>query len=520
MEKIQLGKFLSRKKRLAEDVEVLTAAERVRRCFEELGPTFVKLGQLLASRPDLVPEEYVLEFSKLHDRVQSLDFSIVQKLLQDELGLENFKKLVWIDPEPIGSASIAQVHQARLITGEEVVLKVQRPGITKTIEEDLGVLYMIAELIAKYLPETRPYDPESIVNEFFKTLELETNFIVEANNMRRFQENFKTDLELKIPKVFWELTTERILVQEALKGIPLSQDASLRQPDVDPHVVIGKALKIYLKMVFVDGLFHGDLHAGNFFIFPSNKLGLVDFGVVGRLNHKTKRSIASMLLALSKEDYERLAYEYVDLALFTEKINTDRFARDLRDLIAPYFGLNLKNVNLGKLLLSSASIAARHHLVVPSELMMFFKSIISIEGLGYKIDPAFDFLKSSLEFAGELASTNMEPANLMQGWAQVARESKNLIYSFPREVSFLLRKLNSPDHAFRFELKEKKEIFKVWENSFQLVFLGIIIGFCILSASILSLRSSMGNLSELPSLSYLIFGFGAALMIWALRKWK
>ncbi len=170
----------------------------------------------------------------------------------------------------------------------------------------------------------------------------------EANNIRRFLENFKDHEDIKIPKVYFDYTTERVLVMEALPGIPLSQEGALAQEHIDPNEVIRRALKAYLKMVFEDGLFHGDLHAGNFFVLPHNQIGLIDFGVVGRLNTKTQTAVANMLLALSKEDYERMAYEYVDLAPFTDRVHVDLFAKDLRELIAPYFGLTLEKCELGK----------------------------------------------------------------------------------------------------------------------------------------------------------------------------
>lgn len=479
--------------------------------FEELGPTFVKLGQLLATRPDLVPEDYVTEFSKLHDRVQPLPFETIKNVLQEEFGADLDRMFTFIDPEPLGSASIAQVHKATLASGADVVIKVQRPGIIQTINDDLNVLYMLAELLERYIPETRTYNPVAIVDEYFKTLELETNFIAEANNLRRFGQNFASDEGVKIPHVYLEHTTERILVMEALHGIPLSNDEALRKPGVDPQLLIRRGLRAYLKMVFVDGLFHGDLHAGNFFVMDDSRIGLIDFGVVGRLNSKTQNAIASMLLALSREDYERVAHEYVDLAPFTDRVNVDLFARELRDLIAPYYGLTLKNVNLGKLLMSSASIAARHHLRVPTELMMFFKSIVSIEGLGRRIDRNFDFLQSALEFAGEIAKHQMDPQRILHDFTQVARESRNFLNALPRQLSFFLRKLNSPDHALRFEMKGLDELKRAVEVSFNLLFLGIIMAALILSASLMAHQPSLTTVAGLPTLSFVLYVLAGAL---------
>ncbi len=485
--------------------------ERMRMSFEELGPTFVKLGQLLATRPDLVPEDYVTEFEKLHDRVQTLPFEVIEGVLKEEFGNSLYQKFESIDPEPLGSASIAQVHRARLSTGQKVVIKVQRPGIIETINDDLNVLYLLADLLKKYIPETRPYNPTGIVDEYFKTLELETNFVVEANNIRRFQENFANNEEIKIPEVYFDYTTERVLVMEALPGIPLSQEGSLLQENIDPNEVIRIGLKAYLKMVFEDGLFHGDLHAGNFFVLPNNKIGLIDFGVVGRLNGRTQASIANMLLALAKEDYERLAYEYVDLAPFTDKVNVDLFAKDLRELIAPYFGLTLKNVNLGKILMKSSGIAARHHIQVPTDLMLFFKSIVAIEGMGRKIHKDFDFLQYSMQFAEELAKNQFGPSRFMNDMSQMARESKMFINALPRQLNFFLRKINSPDHAFHLKIGEIKELKRAVESSFNLLFLGVIIASLILSASFIFVHNTENHIAGMPTMSFIGYLIAGAL---------
>ena len=483
-ERIKLGQFILSRINTKSDMENYTVAERVRMSFEELGPTFIKLGQLLATRPDLVPEDFVAEFEKFHDQVNPLPFDVIEKVLKEEFGDNLYEYFQSFDPTPVGSASIAQVHRAVLKNGTEVVIKVQRPGIVHTINEDLNVLYFLAGLIDTYIDEARHFNPLGIVDEYFKTLDLETNFVVEANNIRRFSQNFASDLHIKIPQVYFEFTTERVLTMQALTGIPVSVEGALSQPGVTREELVRRGLKAYLKMVFSDGLFHGDLHAGNFFVMPNNEIGLIDFGVVGRLNQRIQSAIANMLLALSNEDYERMAYEYIDIAPFSENVNVDLFAKELRDLIAPYYGLTSKNVNLGKLLLKSSSIAARHHLQVPTELMLYFKSLVSIEGLGKKILKDFDFLGQSMEFASELVKHQYEPEKMMFDLNQLARESKALISSLPRQLNFLLRKVNSPNYAMKMQIPEMIELRKSVVNSSNLLFLGLIIGSLLLSGSL------------------------------------
>ena len=514
VERLNLDSFLTSSSKPSEEKELLTIPQRLRLSFEELGPTFVKFGQLLATRPDLVPDEYIQEMSLLHDQVQELDFATIESVLIEEFGSHWRSKFQSFDEKPIGAASIAQVHKAVMINGDHVVLKIQRPGIVQKINDDLNVLYFIAELLEKYIPETRAFNPVGMVDEYFRTLELETNFVVEGNNIRRMKENFKDDTNMVIPKVYFELTTERVLVMEELKGKPLSKVDSLHAMGIDPDDIVKKGLKAYLKMVFVDGFFHGDLHAGNFFIMPENKIGLIDFGVVGRLNSKTQAAIVNMLLALSKEDYTRLAYEYVDLAPFSESVNVDLFAKDLQAVIAPYYGLTLKNVNSGKILMASAGVAASQGLIVPTEMMLFFKSIISIEGLGAKISKDFDFLAFTLSQVGEVAQSFFQPVKMANEASLLFRESKNFLSALPRQLNLLFRRMNSPDYHTKIQIDGLPNLQKTISNSFHLLFLGLIIGALILASSLIyALSGSIPNLwivYGIPGFSligYILAGF-------------
>lgn len=513
VERTNLGNFLTSSAKAQAEQEQLSVPTRLRQSFEQLGPTFVKLGQLMASRPDLVPSDFIEEMTLLQDQVQPLDFSIVEQVLVEELGADYRKHFVSIDEKPLGSASIAQVHRAILIGGRHVVLKVQRPGIVAVINDDLNVLYFIAEMLEKYIPEIRPFNPLGMIDEYFKTLELETNFVVEANNIRKFRENFKNEQNILIPEVHFDFVTERVLVMDELQGRRLSQEGALQQEGVNADDVLKNGFRAYLKMVFLDGFFHGDLHAGNFFVFPFNKVGLIDFGVVGRLNSKTQASIVNMLLALSKEDYTRLAYEYVDLAPFTDKVNVDLFAKELQTLISPYYGLSMKHVNIGKILMSSSSVAARHGLSVPTELMLFFKSIVSIEGLGQRVAADFDFLNYALSMVGELASHQFQPAKFADEAQILLRESRGFLNSLPRQLNLILRRMNSPDYKTRLHIEGVDELKRSIEISFNLLFLGIIIAALILASSMVYPHPAEWVVAGMPGISLLGYITAGALGI-------
>ena len=282
-----------------EHLSNLSVSERICMSFEQLGPTFVKLGQLLSTRPDLIPHEWTEDLKKLQNQVQPVDFEAIETSLTDHFGsLEDI--FISFNKTPIASASMSQVYSATLKENhQEVVVKVRRPDILECITKDLNALYALALLLEKYVPESRIYNPTGIVDEFFKTIQLEANFMVEANNIVKFQKNFKDNLTVKIPKVFLDLSGEQILVMEKLKGFPLSHKDSLKQEGIDPHVFLKRSVKMFSKMVFRDSFFHGDLHAGNIFVLPDNRIGIVDFGLVGRLNKHTKQSITNICIVFS-----------------------------------------------------------------------------------------------------------------------------------------------------------------------------------------------------------------------------
>lgn len=475
----KLGRFVINRF-TSKDVEHLSVPERVRMSFEELGPTFVKLGQLLATRPDLIPPEFSEEFKKLHDQVAGIPFEEIEKILTTHFGAPLAEIFAAFDQTPLAAASIAQVHRARLKDGKSVVVKVQRPGIDRVMQDDLQILRVLAELADRYIPEIRAYNPKGIVEEFGRSMEFETNFVIEANNVRRFQANFRNDPDIKIPEVYSEYTGRRVLVLEALDGIPMSHSNALKQEGLDREAVLKRGMKAYMKMVYSDGLFHGDLHAGNVLLMPDSRLGLIDFGIVGRLNRKTQTAIANMFLALAEEDYDRLAYMYVDLAPFTDRVDVDQFARDIRDLIAPYFGLTMKNVNLGRLLMDSTAVASRHGLVLPAELVMFFKSIVSLEGMGRMILRDFDFLTYSLEFAKEIVLVKMEPKRMFSDASVLARDVNSLVAFLPRQIKQVLRRLNDPDFAVQIRSSDLKALRRSVDRSAWVIFWGLIISATIL----------------------------------------
>ncbi|MBU6154721.1 MAG: hypothetical protein KGP28_10505 [Bdellovibrionales bacterium] len=438
----------------AETNETRSLGERMRLAFQELGPTFVKLGQVLSMRPDLIPENVIEELVKLQDQVAPMPFEVVQEVLNRELGFKvqsNFKE---INSAPLGSASIGQVHEAILVTGERVVIKVLRPGIRKVIETDISLLTLLAEMFEKYFPELRVLNPKIFVEEFFKTLQFELDFKIEANNIEKIKKNSEKFPDLVFPKVYHHLSTHEILVLERFEGIRLNdKDAVLKAP-VDREKIATLGARAFLYSVLKYGLFHGDLHGGNLFILPGDRLGVIDFGIVGRLSQKSRDQLVTMVWALTQEDYETLCYTYAELGSSDGSIDFDGFQREVRNTLSPYLGLNLNDVNSGRVLIEATKIAAKYDIRVPGDWMLVFRAILTMEGMGRLLDPKFDMIAMGEELIVDLVKIQMSPARLKGEAFKISKDLISLLEMLPRNLRWAIRKFAKNDYAIEFKSQE------------------------------------------------------------------
>jgi ubiquinone biosynthesis protein len=446
-QRMRLRRFLPRGS--ARAVQAIPAPVRLRRAFETLGTTFVKLGQLLASRPDLVPEAFVAELEKLQDHVAPVPFSEIRSVLESELGgpIEEF--FASFEEKAMAAASIAQVHGAVLRDGSRVAVKVQRPGVERIIENDVSILRNIAVLLERYVPEIRTFNPTGIVDELFRSMVFETDFRVEANNIRRIGTNLAGMEGVAVPKVHTKLTTKRVLVLERFDGVRLSEREKLAASNVDAARIVRVGADAFFHMVLRDGIFHADPHAGNLFILPDGRLGFIDFGIVGRLSRRVQDACISMFVALVDEDYETLANEYLNLCPATGRTDVVLLQKDLMDTISPFVGMPLGEVNAGMLLLRSTSIAVRHHLSVPRELLLLFKAIFTIEALGKRLEPNFDILEIGHRLARQAVTSRYNPERLTHDAIVFGRDVQGLLQTAPRLLRRFVRDWSSNDFAFR-----------------------------------------------------------------------
>lgn len=454
MNRMKLSSFLPDRQREDPALKKLPLPLRLRIAFEKLGPGFVKLGQLMASRPDLIPEPFVLEFSKLQDQVAPIPFSAIKQQVEKELGKSIEEIFSDFDEAPLAAASIAQVHSATLKSGQVVAVKVQRPEIDKLLHTDISILRGLASLLEHYIPETQPFNPVGLVEEFFQTILYELDFRIEANNIRKIRNQLQHSKRVIIPEVFSEFSSQKVLVLEKFEGIRFSDRERILSQGIDPKSIIEAGADAFFQMVMRHGLFHGDLHAGNLFVLADGRIGIIDFGIVGRLSRRVQDSIISMFIAIMDEDYETLAVEYVTLCSPDGETDLLQLQKDLMDTISPYIGLVLGEVNVGKLLLQSTSIAAKHHLKVPRELMLLFKAIMTVDGLAKTLDPDFDILQLGNRLAKEVVASRYSKERVTKDLLILARDLQDTLETFPKLLKRFLRRW--AQNGFAVEVSQKE----------------------------------------------------------------
>lgn len=399
--------------------------QRLRMALEELGPTFVKLGQVLSTRPDLFPPAYIAELAKLQDTVPPAPWEPVRALLETELGPveEIFAAL---DPEPLAAASLAQVHAATLHDGSEVVVKIQRPNVEAAVSVDLDILADTARLLQTRTPLGEIYDLPGIVEEFATTLRAELNFYSEGYNADRFRANFADEPYLYIPRVYWEYTTRRVLVLKRIRGIKIDDIQALDAAGYDRYRIGLHAARMIIKEVLGDGFFHADPHPGNFVVMAGEVIGAMDFGMVGYLSRRMRTNLIRLYIATVRLDEEAVVDELVRMGVVGGAVDRMGLQHDIGRLLRKYQGMPLKAIHARDVMEEAMPIAFRHRLRVPSELWLLGKTLAMMEGVGLKLAPDFDifavFQPYVRRFIREMASPRTWTPSVLKGledWIQL-----------------------------------------------------------------------------------------------------
>lgn len=457
LEMLGLADMVVRSRRLFRrtkpDIAKLTAAERMRLALEELGPTFVKLGQILSTRPDVIPHAFVREFEKLQDNVPSFPFEEVLAQITEELGGPVEQFFAEIDPTPLAAASIAQVHRARLKTGEEVVIKVRRPGIVAVVESDISALMALAGLAERHVSGSELYDPVGVVREFARTIRREMDFSREGHTIEKFRDNFAKTPWMYFPCVYWEQSSRGILTMEYVAGVKVSDREKLSGQGLDGRLIARRGADSFLEMVLTHGFFHGDIHPGNVLIMPDNVICLLDYGIVGRLDEGLKTFLTDILSAIVKRDMD----EVVSLLLFagdiSDNLDIRALKRDLFNFIDGYYEIPLKEIEVGRMLMEFIDIITLYSIRIPPDLMLLAKSLVLIEGMGRALDPAFDMVEHLKPFIMKSFRQKVSPLRISRDINQILFSYLNLARNIPRDLKEIINRINR--NKFKIDLEHR-----------------------------------------------------------------
>jgi len=470
---------------------------RLREAFEELGPTFVKLGQVLSMRSDLIPDYIVEELVKLQDDVPAVEFEVIREIIESELNCKISDVFIEFKKESLAAASIGQVHYARTKNNEEVVVKVQRPHIQKIIETDIQLLSFIADLMETYFPEMRVFNPKVFVEEFFKSLQFELDYKIEANNSQKIKKNLAFMEDIYIPKVYRELSTHKVLVLEKIDGIKLNDKEAVLKSGLDLKKAAEVGARGFLYSVLKFGFFHGDLHGGNLFLLPGSKLGIIDFGIVGKLSDKSRDQLATMVWALIQEDYETLCYTYAELGSADTSIEFDSFSREVRNVISPYLGLALDEVNTGRVLIEATKVAAKYQIRVPGDWMLVFRAIATIEGVGRLLDPKFDMVALGESLIKDIIALQASPQKVTKEFFKISREVFSLLEVMPRHIRWGFRKFASNGYAIEIRSPDTAKIARQIDLGSKRLSRSVLAMACLLTGAII-IHSGAGHTFTMP----------------------
>jgi ubiquinone biosynthesis protein len=485
----------------------LAPAQRVRHALTELGPTFIKLGQILSTRADLVGVELAGELERLQDDAPADSAAAVQQLIESELGRPLHEIFAEFDDQPLASASIAQVHRARLINGDEVVVKVQHPDAERIIRVDLEILSGIAQLAGR-LKEFRQYRPEATVLEFRRTILRELDFARELRNLQRFAADFADVPYVRFPRPYPELSTSRVLTMQRLQGIKLSDAASLRHIGLDKAEIARRGAQVFLDMVFTHGFYHADPHPGNILLLPGNVIGLLDCGMVGRIDERLRDAIEEMLLAIGNRDGTHLAAIIRRVCVVPPDIDQATLTLDVADFVAHYTNQPLNTIDFSGAINELVEMIRRYQIAMPARLAVLLKVLVMLEGTARLISPKFSLTEVLAPFQKKLLLRRLSPRRQWRKMQRVAGDVEQLVEVLPRGIMEILEQVQSGKFDIHLDHRGL-------EPSVNRVVLGMMTSFLFLGSSILLATHAppliYGNVSLLGAAGCLIS------MVWGLR---
>jgi ubiquinone biosynthesis protein len=497
-------------------------AAQLRKALEELGPTFIKMGQALSARSDLLPAIYIDELSKLLDEVPPMPYPQMEAVLIKELGAPPGELFDALDPVPIASASIGQVYGAQLKNGQQVVVKIVRPGALETFERDLEILTDIVEWVSTRTAIGQMYDLRALLDEFAYTVRNEFDYMREGRSADTFRHNFYTDTRVHVPRVYWELTTHQVITMERVYGWKINDLASLDREGINRRVVAENLMHFALRQIFEFGMYHADPHSGNFFVQPDGSLSVIDFGMIGRLNPRTKNIFLAIAIAIQRADTASLADEFLAAGIFTRGVDRRALVRDLDRLFEYFSSGSLSDLTGTQVVRETMTVVLRHGLQLPSELLAMTRAITIAEGTGMMLYPGLQMFRFAAPYVQRFWAEERSPEKIIPRLGQAAVDGLELGLDLPRRVSRLLEQLERGQLEVNVNMTVLREITQQMQKMTNRLALAMVLSAVIVA---LALVLVIYHPAEWQSLGEVIFGlafisslaFGAWL-IWSILR--
>ncbi|MBN1296641.1 AarF/ABC1/UbiB kinase family protein [bacterium] len=466
-------------------LDPLTMSERLRLALEELGPTFIKFGQILSTRPDIVPETFIIELRKLREDNRPLPYPSIRKALEESLGDRIENVFSTLDEKPIATASIGQVHSGVLRTGEKVVVKIRRPGIERIVRNDLDILNSLAAVLSRRIEEMASFDPEGLVREFEKTILREMDFSIEAMNMERFRQNLASEQNMAIPHVYWQYSSRSVIVMEKLRGIRMESADALRAAGHDPEQLAVEGMRVFFRQVLEFGLFHADPHPGNVLALPDGRIGLIDFGMIGRLDPQTSEHLGSLIMNIIQRDYDRMLISLRKLGFEFDELGSPDLRRELMEIVEVYYGRPLRSIGIGDLLSKLIETIMHHRVKLPGGFLTLIRAMVISEGVGRQLFPGIDVIAISEPMIRKIVRAQNDPLKLAEEMMTALGDLRHTATVLPRYMEILFQRLLRGKLRIEFSHTNLDRFYREIERTGNRLSFSIVVAALILGSSII-----------------------------------
>ena len=501
------------------------APAHIREMLEELGPTFVKLGQLLSMRPDIIPETYVVELSKLQDTAPTVPFDQIRAVVESEFCVPLNTLFSEFDEVPIAAASLGQVHRAKLPDGTSVIVKVQRPNIVDMVDTDIEILRKRAAFLEDHWEKARTYGVAEIVDEFATTIHEEMDYTREASNTERLRENTESEKGIHVPRVFQEVSSMRVLTLEEMQGIKVTEVIEHPLPHAKMRELADRLASSFLKQIFVDGFFHADPHPGNILITPEDDIALVDCGMVRRLDVENKAAAISMLMAFEQQNTRLLADEILYMGIAQSEVDVRRFSRDLGKVLRAYYDVRSRSIDMGRLLTRVLSVSASYGIRLPVAFAVMAKVLTGVDSICSRLDPDFNFTEVARRCVGQAVRSGLRSESTLNDLYRAMASMRDLFIALPEQLERLMRKAVEGTLRIEFKHQGLEEVEATFARSANRIAVALIVAGTIVGSSLVvsAGKGSKGwfGLPQLGLLGYVVaMAFGVWLIVSILRSGK